>query len=938
MNKRHLTNAHVSELSSCTDAEGVVNSRIKQSNLIRHEQISLLYSSSYSSIPIAIVLALAMTYVQWGVVDQAVGISWFCAIVLTYIFRGILSIAYFRSNPAPESSRFWMRSFLSGTLLAGALWGLGAWMLYPPDREVHKAFQGVLIAGLAAGSVTSLSAARFAIVSFLALSVLPLIIRFLSEDSEIFQVLGVLLVLFFAVAGIGADRINRSILQNLRLRLDANAREIALQKSEERLQESEGKYRSLFELSEDPMLLIVDGNFVMANDAVPRLLGYENADELANTHPSRLSPEYQPDSQLSRIKADAMMAQALHDGYHRFEWDHCRKDGSIVPIEVTLTRIPYQGGQALFCVWRDMTENKKAEEAIRESEHKYRSLMEHSPLSIQEVSPQGNTLRVNRAWEKLWGIPFSDLNNYNILHDKELIDQGIMPAIEKVFAGETMELEAHEYDKAKTHQISGQTGKLWVRTFLYPLHGADGKLREVVLIQEDVTERKIQEEHILKQAHFDTLTDLPNRFLALDRLSQLINEANRTRERVAVLFLDLDDFKKINDTLGHDTGDKLLKEAASRLKSGVRRGDTVGRLGGDEFIVILGGLADNSDAGSVAETLLDRFRDSFKIDNRELILTSSIGISIYPDDGDTPSELLRKADSAMYHSKEQGRNTYSFFTEEMNQAVARRLLLEEQMHGALSRGEFSLCYQPQVDLVNRNILSVEALLRWHNPALGNVSPMEFIPVAEQTGLIVSIGQFVLQEALCKAAQWHAALKRTITVAVNLSPRQFRDPNLVTFINDTLHQAGISAKSLELEITEGVLMGGHAYTDEALVALSDMGISIAMDDFGTGYSSLSYLRSYPFNAIKIDREFINDIIEDSGDRELVNAAITMAHGLGLKVVAEGVETDQQLALLTSQGCDYGQGYYFSTPLSADEMTAMLKNETGAVKLFSLPTLR
>ncbi len=938
MNTRHLNIDPVSELPSCTDAEGVVKSRIKQSNLIRHEQIGLLYSSSYSSIPIAIVLALAMIYVQWGSVDPAVGIRWFYAIILTYILRGILSIAYFRSNPAPESSRFWMSSFLAGTLLAGALWGLGAWMLYPSDSEVHKAFQGVLITGLAAGSLTSLSASRFAIVSFLALSVLPLITRFLSEDSEIFQLLGALIVLFFAVAGIGADRINRSILQNLRLRLDANAREIALQKSEEQLQESEEKYRSLFELSEDPMLLIVDGNFVMANDAVPRLLGYEDADELANTHPSRLSPEYQPDGQLSRIKADTMMAQALHAGYHRFVWDHCRKDGSIVPIEVTLTRIPYQGGHALFCVWRDMTENKKAEQAIRESEHKYRSLMEHSPLSIQEVSPQGKTLRVNRAWEKLWGIPFSDLKNYNILQDKELIDQGIMPAIEKVFAGETMELEAHEYDKAKTHQIPGHTGKLWVRTFLYPLHGADGKLREVVLIQEDVTERKKQEAHILKQAHYDALTDLPNRFLALDRLSQLINEANRTRECVAVLFLDLDDFKKINDTLGHETGDKLLKEAASRLKSGVRRGDTVGRLGGDEFIVILGGLTAISDAGSVAETLLDRFRDSFKIDNRELILTSSIGISIYPADGDTPSELLRKADSAMYHSKEQGRNTYSFFTEEMNQAVARRLLLEEQMHGALSRGEFSLRYQPQVDLVDRNILSVEALLRWHNPALGNVSPMEFIPVAEQTGLIVSIGQFVLQEALRMAGHWHAVLKRTITVAVNLSPRQFRDPNLVTFIDDTLHQAGISGKCLELEITEGVLMGGHAYIDEALVALSDMGISIAMDDFGTGYSSLSYLRSYPFNAIKIDREFINDIIEDSGDRELVNAAITMAHGLGLKVVAEGVETDQQLALLTSQGCDYGQGYYFSTPLSADEMTAMLKNENGAAKLISLSTQR
>jgi len=928
-------NDQATNSTSDAGAAPLSRARLREVDLIRAEQTGLLYASSNASLPIAMVLALAMVYVQWGVVNRIVAMGWFGAVALTYVFRVLLAVAYVRVAPSPVSSGLWMNAFLGGTLLAGALWGIGSWMLYPSGREAHQAFQGVLIAGLAAGAVTTLSASRLAVLSFLTLSVIPLVIRYLNEDSEIFQLLGLLMVLFFFVAGVGAHRINANILQNLRLRLQANARETALQESEERLQESEEKYRSLFELSEDPMLLIVDGEFVMANDAVPRLLGYQDAVELSHTHPSRLSPEYQPDGRLSREKADAMMHQALKEGYHRFEWEHSRKDGSIVPIEVSLTRIPYQGGHALFCVWRDISEGKQAEAAMRESEHKYRSLMEYSPLSIQEVSPSGKTLRVNRAWEKLWGVPFAALENYNVLEDQELISQGIMPAIEKVFAGEAMELQAHEYDKAKISQIPGQSGRLWVRTFLYPLHGADGSLREVVLIQEDVTERKIQEEHILRQAHFDALTDLPNRFLALDRLSQLINEAERTRDRVAVLFLDLDDFKKINDTLGHDTGDKLLKEAALRLKESVRLGDTVGRLGGDEFIVILGGLSEAADARSVAESLLARFRDSFKIDNRELILTASIGISIYPDDGDNPSELLRNADSAMYHSKGQGRNTYSFFTEEMNQGVARRLLLEEQMHGALSRGEFYLCYQPQVDLVSRRILSVEALVRWHNPVLGSVSPMEFIPVAEHTGQIVPIGQYVLTEALATAAEWQRLLGHAITIAVNLSPRQFRDPNLVAYIQDTLKQSGLPGSALELEITEGVLMSGHAYIEDALSDLSRLGISIAMDDFGTGYSSLSYLRSYPFNVLKIDREFINDITVDSGDRELVNAAIAMAHGLGLKVVAEGVETVEQLILLSLQGCDYGQGYYFSRPLSGEEMTKLLKTEADLSTRMSLP---
>jgi diguanylate cyclase (GGDEF)-like protein/PAS domain S-box-containing protein len=439
---------------------------------------------------------------------------------------------------------------------------------------------------------------------------------------------------------------------------------------------------------------------------------------------------------------------------------------------------------------------------------------------------------------------------------------------------------------------------------------------------QDITERKKQEEHILHQAHFDSLTGLPNRFLALDRLSQLINEARRDKKRVAVLFLDLDDFKKINDTLGHDTGDKLLREAASRLQSVVRDTDTVGRLGGDEFIILTGGLSEPSGVQHVADALCNKFTEAFSIDNRELVLTASIGISVYPDDGENQTELLRNADTAMYHSKELGRNTYSYFTDEMNQGVSRRLLLEEQMRGALNRGEFRLSYQTKVEISSGRIIGTEALLRWCNPVLDEVSPIEFIPIAEDTGMIVNIGKLVVTEALRMLNKWQSMLNHPFTMAVNLSPRQFRDPSLVSFIESTLHQFDIPAESLELEITEGVLMSGHTYIDDALNALNNLGVSIAMDDFGTGYSSLSYLRSYPFDVIKIDREFINDLTQDPRDRELVSAAIAMAQGLGLKVVAEGVETEAQLEYLSTWGCDYGQGYLFSKPVSPEEITEIL----------------
>lgn len=394
----------------------------------------------------------------------------------------------------------------------------------------------------------------------------------------------------------------------------------------------------------------------------------------------------------------------------------------------------------------------------------------------------------------------------------------------------------------------------------------------------------------------------------------------------AVLFLDLDDFKKINDSLGHETGDKILIEAAVRLRNVVRSGDTVGRLGGDEFIVLLGGLTDAADAQAIAENLLNRFKDPFRIDGRELILSVSIGIASFPVDGDNDSELLRKADSAMYHSKELGRNAYSYFTDAMNRNVSRRLALEEQMHGALNRGEFTVVYQPKVDISSGNIMGAEALLRWFNPAIGHVSPTEFIPIAEQTGLIVPLGKFVLTEVLSITALLQKEHNPDFRMAANLSPRQFRDTDLVSFIKDALHQSGVTSESLELEITEGVLLGGHAYINDTLATLSDLGVSVAMDDFGTGYSSLSYLRSYPFTTLKIDRSFIMGIEKDTADRELINAIVAMAHALNLTVVAEGVETEEQLSYLKNLGCDYAQGYLFSKPVSVDAIKSLLTKGT------------
>ncbi len=562
---------------------------------------------------------------------------------------------------------------------------------------------------------------------------------------------------------------------------------------------------------------------------------------------------------------------------------------------------------------KEITVRKQADERI----HTLSQAIEQSPVSIMIADTEANIQYVNSAFEQTTGYSAVEMIGLNTRDSKPVEAlQGLFKVLK----------HAKETGRGWQGELQGRRKNgevLWERVHLAPVFDASEHLSHYLAVIEDITTHKRQEQRILHQAHFDSLTNLPNRFLCLDRLAQMIKEAHRTGRRAALLFLDLDDFKKVNDTLGHEVGDELLIQAAERLRNAVRDADTIGRLGGDEFVLIVGGLTELSDAYLVAEKLLVLFRTPFRLGSRELVITVSLGIAIYPDDGDSPAELLRNADTAMYHSKEQGRNTYHSFTNNMNQGVSRRLALEEQLHGALENHELSLCYQPLVDIDNHSMIGAEALLRWHNPVLGAVSPAEFIPVAEQTGLIVPIGQYVLNQALEMTAKWHEQSDRNFKIAINISPRQFFDTDLLKYIEQALQQSGVPTESLELEITEGVLMSGNIQIAQTLAGLKALGVIISMDDFGTGYSSLSYLRRYPFDILKIDRSFVQDITADRADRELVNAIIAMAHGLGLKVVAEGVEQEEQLAFLAAQGCDMAQGYIFSQPVPPEEITTMLE---------------
>lgn len=557
---------------------------------------------------------------------------------------------------------------------------------------------------------------------------------------------------------------------------------------------------------------------------------------------------------------------------------------------------------------------RDSETAIAESEAKYRSVVDSIREVVFQADAQGRWTFLNPAWEEITGFSVAESMGRRYLEFVHPRDRG---GSEREFG----QLMAGRQPSARSEAryLTRQNNSRWLEVNVRATRDVDGRIVGCAGTLRDITEQREAERKMRHLAHYDPVTSLPNRILALDRLDQLLKISDRTNEQVAVLFLDLDHFKKANDTLGHEAGDRLLGEAAQRLLADVRKQDTVARFGGDEFLIVVGGLTHTEAVQPVAEKLLESFRDPFHIQGREFMLTASLGIAIAPDDGATSQELLRNADIAMYQSKGEGRNTHHYFTRAMNRDVERRQSVEEQLRGALARNELSLAFQPIVDLRNGAVVGAEALVRWHNPVLGPVSPDEFIPIAEQTGQIDVIGRHVLERALEQAARWRVERDPGFWVSVNVSPQQFRDPCLVATVEQALSSNGLPGRALHVEITESVLLDERGQAGTALAELKKRGVGIAMDDFGTGYASLSYLRHFPFDTLKIDRSFVGDIAEDPKDAELVIASLSLAHSLNLQALAEGVETPAQLDLLRRHGCELAQGYLFARPLSAADLS-------------------
>jgi diguanylate cyclase (GGDEF)-like protein/PAS domain S-box-containing protein len=569
---------------------------------------------------------------------------------------------------------------------------------------------------------------------------------------------------------------------------------------------------------------------------------------------------------------------------------------------------------AVVEISRDVTVMRKAQEELHLA--KWANDSSINPIGMTDL--QGRLTYVNRACLDLWGF-----SSQEEVLGKELIDF-LQDRVNASVVIEELKVKGGWSGNLGGRKKDGTLFDLEAQAYL--TRNSQGEPICLTGYFSDVTEKKKAEEEIRKLAYYDSLTGLPNRTLLGDHLELAIGHARRARESLAVLLLDMDNFKQVNDSLGHAKGDQIIKAAAARLNSEIRRGDVLARWAGDEFVFILTNITNERAAASFAKKILDRLSEHpFNLDDREIFATASVGIAIFPQDGQDVDTLLQHADTAMYEAKRPGGNSHHFFSENLHQKIIERHNLEGSLRRALREEEFFLVYQPQVDLKSRKIVGVEALVRWKDPDKGLVSPAQFIPLAEETGLIRPLGSWILRTACARAAAWQRAGNSPWRIAVNLSARQFTQPDLVEQIDLILKETGLSPQLLELELTESVFMENMDSAIEVLVDLKARGIQIAIDDFGTGYSSLSYLKNFPIDRVKIAQEFVRDVLTDPNDRAIVEATIAMARSLRLQVIAEGVETREQMEFLRSLGCLEMQGYYFAVPMAENEINDLIDKE-------------
>jgi len=677
----------------------------------------------------------------------------------------------------------------------------------------------------------------------------------------------------------------------------------------------------------------LDGRIIFFNRAAQAMLGY-TADEVVGKHTPLLFHDPEEVALMSsRLSAEldlpvssdmgVFYARESQGRVTQEEYTYVHKTGRRFPVLLAVMALWGGSGEkrqiiGYLGVASDITERRRAEEKLRLSDE----VFENSPEAIMITDAQNRIVTVNPAFTRITGYTRDEVvgENPRLLrsghHDGDFYRQ----MWERL--GNSGVWEGEIWDRRK----NGEVYPKWA-TINVLRDRRTGQVTHYLAMFSDISERKRAEETINFLAHHDPLTNLPNRFTLQARLQQALTDARRHGTQVAVMFIDLDRFKIINDTLGHHVGDLLLIEVSKRISEAVRDSDTVARLGGDEFVVVLSGVHRATDAVQVALKISRQVVKPYWLAEQELHTAASIGISLFPADGEDVDSLMKNADTAMYFAKSQGRGGFQFYAAEMNQSAVERLALENRLRQALAKEEFELYYQPQISLANGELVGFEALLRWNHVEQGMISPAVFIPMAEETGLILGIGEWVLRTACEQACQWQRDGLPPLRMAVNLSVRQFRQKDLLQQVAGALALSGLEPALLELEITESAVMEAPEAAIELLKNFRGMGVSLAVDDFGTGYSSLSYLKLFPINRLKIDRSFVSDIGVDPNDTAISTATIALAHTLGLEVIAEGIENITQLNYLRAEGCNEGQGFLFSKPMAARQVPEFVRSWAG-----------
>jgi diguanylate cyclase (GGDEF)-like protein/PAS domain S-box-containing protein len=696
-------------------------------------------------------------------------------------------------------------------------------------------------------------------------------------------------------------------------------RDVTMQRQAERKRQSQKQFADqLIDIAPEAIVILdFEDRALRVNEEFCRLFQYSGEQCIGRRMESLIVPE------TLRAESLSFSARAMNGDCFEAETQRMRKDGSLVDVSILAKPISTADDEpAVYVIYRDISKRKSAEAALKQSEARHRTVLEAAPDPVIVRDMENRVIYFNPAFARIFGWNLDDClgKPIDFIPEKALPEtRQSMARIEKGLGFSGTETFRYTRDgELVAVSISGAV-----------FFDANGTPEGYINTLQDITERRKKDEALRYVAYHDTLTGLPNRksfYMCLDDLLQ--HSGRRRSDRTwALMFLDLDKFKQVNDTLGHDTGDLLLKTVATRLRACLRETDHLFRLGGDEFTIILTDLGRDIDVARVAGKLISTVAEVFYLNGHEIFTSTSIGISVFPNDGWEVEGLVKNADMAMYAAKESGGGQYRFFTEEMNQNALYRMKMETHLRKALARDELRIHYQPVVDMAER-IVGVEALLRWHHPDLGIILPADFIHIGEDTGVIVSVGQWVLKTACSQVKRWNDKGLGPLFVAVNISARQLQETDFEDIVGRVVEACGLPASSLTLEVTESGVMQNPERCIVKMKHLRARGVNFSIDDFGTGYSSLSYLKRFPIDALKIDRSFVADVMKSSGDREIIRAIISMTRNLNIEAVAEGVETQQQRDFLARAGCDKMQGYLFAEPLTGEQMEHLLETHPAA----------